>query len=105
VREKYTWNKTDVREKPKLAEYLVMIQLLVDQTAVESHGHTLGLIVCVMRSYCAACKAGGGGGCATTEDPCCGCSTCTGVKDARLQSQLPLLFVPRSLVLEVKVIA
>lgn len=37
-------NKTDVREKPKLREYLIMMQLLVELTTVELHGHPLGLI-------------------------------------------------------------
>jgi len=59
-RDEKTRSKTDVGEKPKLREYLVMMQLMVERTTVEAHGHTLGLIARVMRSYCAACKAGGG---------------------------------------------
>ena len=50
VRDENTLNKTDVGEKPKLAMYLVMMQLLVEPTTVESHGHTLGLITNIMRS-------------------------------------------------------
>ena len=33
---------------------------MVESTTMESHGHTLGVVTCVMRLYCAACKAGGG---------------------------------------------
>ena len=60
VRDEKTRNKTAPGEKPKLAEYLVMIQLLVQPTTIESHGHTLGIMTHVMRSYCATCKAGCG---------------------------------------------
>ena len=60
VRDEKTRNQTAFGEKPKLAEYLVMMQLMVEPTTMESHGHTLGVVTRVMRSYCAACKAGGG---------------------------------------------
>ncbi len=60
VRDEKTRHKTAPGEKLKLTEYLVMVQLLVQPTTVESHGHTLGCFTHVMRSYCAACKAGCG---------------------------------------------
>ena len=60
VRDKKTGNQTAIGEKPKIAEYLVMMQVSVHPTTVESHGHTLGAMVHVMRSYCASCKAGCG---------------------------------------------
>ena len=53
-----TRNKTPVGEKPELEEYLVMFQLCVMPTTDASHGNTLGLVTHVIRSYCAACKAG-----------------------------------------------
>ena len=37
-----------------------MVQLMVVPTTDGSHGHTLGNCTRVMRSYCAACKAGCG---------------------------------------------
>ena len=49
VRDENTRNKTGIGEKPKLAEYLVMMQLLVQPTTFKSHGHTLGLILHVMQ--------------------------------------------------------
>ena len=58
VQDKKTRNKTAVGEKPKLAEYLVMVQILVFPTTMGLHGHTLGITGHVMRSYCAACNAG-----------------------------------------------
>ena len=60
TRDEKTRNKTDAGEKPLLAEYLVMVQVMVRPTTQESHGHTLGHITNIMRSYCAACKAGCG---------------------------------------------
>ena len=60
VRDEATRNQTGFGEKPKMAEYLVMMQLMVKPTTVESHGHTLGRVTRIMRSYCASCKAGGG---------------------------------------------
>eukprot|EP00978_Attheya_sp_CCMP212_P013765 scaffold34650_cov50-Attheya_sp.AAC.1 len=36
---------TGMGEKPKRAEYLVMLQLIVDPTSLDSDGHTLGQIV------------------------------------------------------------
>ena len=60
MRDEKTRHKTAAGEKPKLAEYLVMVQLAVRRTTVASHGHTLGVFTHVMRSYCAACKAGCG---------------------------------------------
>jgi len=53
-----TRKETEVGEKPKFAEYLVMVQLMMQPTTDAVQGHTLGTCVCVMRSYCAACKAG-----------------------------------------------
>ena len=58
VRGKQTRHSTLFREKPKLAEYLVMLQISVRLMTVKSHGHTLGVVGHVMRSYCALCKAG-----------------------------------------------
>ena len=58
VRDERTRHSTPFGEKPKLAEYLVMLQVLVRSTTVKSHGHTLGVVGHVMRSYCASCKAG-----------------------------------------------
>ncbi|KAL7523537.1 hypothetical protein ACHAWF_000560, partial [Thalassiosira exigua] len=55
-----TRNKTAPGEKPLASEYLVMVQVMVQRTTVESHGHTLGIISHMMRSYCAACCAGCG---------------------------------------------
>jgi hypothetical protein len=37
-----------------------MAQIFVQSTTMESHGHTLGMCKFIMRSYCAACKAGCG---------------------------------------------
>ena len=36
-----------------------MMQFMIEPATMESHGHTLGVVSSVMRSYCAACKAGG----------------------------------------------
>ena len=58
TRDEKTRNKTGYGEKPKLAEYLVLMQVMIEETTVESHGHTLGIAVRVMRSYCALCCAG-----------------------------------------------
>ena len=58
VRDKKTHNKTAVREKPKLVEYLVMVQSLVCPTTIGSHGHMLGIVGHVMRFYCVVCKDG-----------------------------------------------
>jgi len=55
-----TRTKTPVGEKPKRAEYLVMMHLAIQPTTHASHGHTLGLCVHIMRSYCGLCKAGCG---------------------------------------------
>ena len=60
VRDEKTRLKTAPGEKPKLAKYLVMVQVSVEPTTIESHGHTLGAVGHVMRSYCASCKAGCG---------------------------------------------
>ena len=60
VRDEKTRHKTPAGEKPKLAKYLVMVQVSVMPSTIESHGHTLGAIDRVMRSYCASCKAGCG---------------------------------------------
>ena len=60
VRDEQTRHKTPFGEKPKLAEYLVLMQCMVAPTTVEEHGHELGRMTRVMRSYCASCKAGGG---------------------------------------------
>ena len=59
VRNEKTHNQTAFDEKPKLAEYSVMMQLMVEPTTMESHGHTLGVVTRVVRSHCVACKAGG----------------------------------------------
>ena len=55
-----TRNKTDPGERPNFAEYLVMVQISVKTTTDSTHGHTLGICTHLMRSYCAACKAGCG---------------------------------------------
>ena len=60
VRDKKTHHKTPAGKKPKLAEYFVMVQVNVVPTTIKLHGHTLGAIGHVMRSYCASCKAGCG---------------------------------------------
>ncbi|KAL7552027.1 hypothetical protein ACHAWF_017125 [Thalassiosira exigua] len=60
VRDAKTRKKTAHGEKPLSSEYLVMMQLLVSATTVESHGHTLGIISRIMRSYCGSCVAGCG---------------------------------------------
>ena len=58
VRGEKTHHSPFFGEKPKLAEYLVMLQISVRLMTVKSHGHTLGVVGHVMRSYCALCKAG-----------------------------------------------
>jgi hypothetical protein len=55
-----TRKKTATGEKGKFKEYLVMLQVAIEQTTDTSHGHTLGICVRVMRSCCAGCKAGCG---------------------------------------------
>ena len=55
-----TRKKTPAGEKPLRAEYLVMMHLAIQKTTQASHGHTLGLVVRIMRSYCGLCKAGCG---------------------------------------------
>ena len=60
TRDQATRNKTGYGEKPKLAEYLVAMQLMVEPTCVASHGHNLGIVTHIMRSYCVSCKAGSG---------------------------------------------
>ena len=55
-----TRQKTAVGERPLLQEYLVMCQVAVQPTTNALDGHTLGRCTHVMRSYCAACKAGCG---------------------------------------------
>ena len=55
-----TGDKTKPGEKPKFREYLVIVQIAMTPTTDLSRGHTLGLCSHVMRSYCAACKAGCG---------------------------------------------
>ena len=60
VRDEKTRHKTAVGEKPKLAEYLVMVQLRVIPTEQSTHGHTLGKFTKILSHYCAACKAGSG---------------------------------------------
>eukprot|EP00978_Attheya_sp_CCMP212_P030656 scaffold113536_cov54-Attheya_sp.AAC.2 len=40
-------------EKPKPAEYLVLLQLEVQPTTMERDGHSLGRIVRVVQGYCA----------------------------------------------------
>jgi len=55
-----TRKKTPAGEKPLRAEYLVMMHLAILPTTHGSHGHTLGLCLRVMRSYCGLCKAGCG---------------------------------------------
>ena len=46
--EEKTRKQTDWGEKPKFAEYFVMVQLLIRPTTVESHGHSLGIAALVM---------------------------------------------------------
>ena len=48
VWDKNTRNKTNIGENPKLAKYLIMVHFFVKQTTIESHGHTLGLIIHAM---------------------------------------------------------
>ena len=60
VRDEDTCYKTGFGEKPKLAEYFVVMQLRVEPTTVRDHGHTLGRVTHVKRSYCVRCKAGCG---------------------------------------------
>lgn len=55
-----TRNQTPAGEKPNRAEYLVMAQIGIRQTTLESDGHVLGMCTHVMRAYCAMCKAGCG---------------------------------------------
>jgi len=52
--------QTPAGERPLRAEYLVMMHLAILPTTHASHGHTLGLCLRVMRSYCGLCKAGCG---------------------------------------------
>ncbi|KAL3768178.1 hypothetical protein ACHAWO_006548, partial [Cyclotella atomus] len=55
-----TRKKTATGEKPKLKEYLVMMQIAIQPTTDVTRGHTLGLCERMMRSYCAFCEAGCG---------------------------------------------
>eukprot|EP00984_Skeletonema_dohrnii_P032075 scaffold25492_cov80-Skeletonema_dohrnii-CCMP3373.AAC.2 len=55
-----TRKQTPAGERPLRAEYLVMMHLAILPTTHASHGHTLGLCLRVMRSYCGLCKAGCG---------------------------------------------
>ena len=52
--------KTASGKKPLLNEYLVFMHVAIMPTTYESHGHKLGYCLYVIRSYCAACKAGCG---------------------------------------------
>jgi 5'-3' exonuclease len=58
-----TRNKTAVGEKPLRKEYLTVIKVLAEDTTMDTHAHTLGLITAVVDSWCLLCKAGGGGMC------------------------------------------
>ena len=51
VRNEKTHSETVMGEKPKLAEYLVMLQVSVNPTTIELHGHTLGAVGHGIRSY------------------------------------------------------
>ena len=55
-----TRNKTTHGERPKFAEYLVMMQVAVAETTYSTHGHDLGICTHVMRAYCGQCTAGCG---------------------------------------------
>ena len=59
-RDEKTRKETKPGEKPPTAEYLIMAQIFVQPTTVETYVHTLGQYKFVMQSYCASCKAGYG---------------------------------------------
>jgi hypothetical protein len=52
-----TRKETEAGEKPLPDEYLVILELGYEKTTVESHGHELGVITKVLRSWC-PCTAG-----------------------------------------------
>eukprot|EP00978_Attheya_sp_CCMP212_P022797 scaffold68574_cov83-Attheya_sp.AAC.1 len=52
--------QTGMGERPKRAEYLVILQLLVEPTNVDRDGHSLGRITRIVQGYCASCCAGMG---------------------------------------------
>jgi len=54
-----TRNQTDKGEKPLLVEYLVLMELGREETTAEDHGHNLGFLVSIKRSWC-PCSAGRG---------------------------------------------
>ena len=54
-----TRNQTDKGEKPLPVEYLVLMELGWQETTAEHHGHNLGILVSIMRSWC-PCTAGRG---------------------------------------------
>ena len=58
IRDEKTHNQTAMGKRSKFGEYLVMMQIGVHPTTIESHGHTLGVVGHAMHSYCASCKAG-----------------------------------------------
>ena len=60
MRDKKTRQNAAVGERPKVAEYLVMVQVNAMPSTIESHGHTLGTVGHGMRAYCVSCKAGCG---------------------------------------------
>ena len=47
-------------DKPDLNNYLIMVQIAINPTSYELHGHDLGECSHLMRSYCVKCKAGCG---------------------------------------------
>ena len=55
-----TRNKTPFGEKPKPAEYLVLLQVGIAETTYASHKHDLGICTHIMRAYCGQCTAGCG---------------------------------------------
>jgi hypothetical protein len=42
---------------------MTIVKFLAEDTTVEAHGHTLGLLSSVVASFCVLCKAGSGGMC------------------------------------------
>lgn len=60
--------KVGAGERPELSQYLVLMVMAIEPTTLADDGHTLGRMVSIITSYCAACVAGLGS--------CIHCSMC-----------------------------
>ncbi|KAL7533234.1 hypothetical protein ACHAWF_004406 [Thalassiosira exigua] len=75
-----TRNKTAPGEKPLSHEYLVMMQVSVHATTVESHGHTLLASYPTSSGHIVLFVSARGVACAIIRLHCYGYSTCIGAK-------------------------